>query len=178
MAADRDSRLGKRAQLSSIAGMISAGQLSDEQKQAMAGWAQDGATIADLQQRLKEQFGLGVTYMEARFLVLDLGITIQEAVSDEPPRPKQPEEPEDEAAGADDLTAKNGTVQVTLDQLALPGTLVSGKARFSDGESAVWVLDQLGRPGLDPDTPGYRPSAEDIAEFQRQLSGLLRTRGF
>ena len=31
---------------------------------------------------------------------------------------------------------------------------------------------------LDTDTPGYRPSQEDIMEFQKQLSELVRKNGY
>jgi hypothetical protein len=39
------------------------------------------------------------------------------------------------------------------------------------------MLDQTGRPGLDPDTAGYRPSQEDIMEFQVQLRALIQQSG-
>jgi hypothetical protein len=149
--------------------MFSASKLSEDQKSALHRWAAEGASIADLQKRLKDEFDLGVTYMDARFLVLDLGIELQEA-------PKEAEKkPEDEA------TAKpvpTGKVEVTMDGIALPGALVSGKVSFSDGETGIWMLDQYGRPGLDPDTPGYRPTPEDVADFQRQLSELIRKKGY
>ena len=71
-----------------------------------------------------------------------------------------------------------GTVTVTMDGIALPGALISGKVTFSDGETAIWMLDQYGRPGLDPDTPGYRPVQEDVVEFQKQLSEMVRKKGY
>ena len=163
--------LGKPAAVSSIDPVISARQLTDEQKQALADWAAAGASIAELQQQLKQQFGLGCTYMEARLLVLDLGIEILEPPHEEAnPAPAEGVPSPPPAAAA--------AVSVTIDELALPGALVSGKVRFSDGQSGVWMLDQFGRPTLDPDTAGYRPTQEDIAEFQRQLTTLLQRQGF
>jgi hypothetical protein len=70
-----------------------------------------------------------------------------------------------------------GKVTVTMDALTRPGALVSGKATFSDGETAIWMLDQSGRPGLDPDTPGYRPTQADIMAFQQQLRVLIEKSG-
>jgi len=64
-----------------------------------------------------------------------------------------------------------------MDALTLPGSLVSGKVTFSDGETGVWMIDQTGRPGLDPDTAGYRPSQEDIVEFQKQLREVIKQSG-
>jgi hypothetical protein len=148
--------------------MFSASKLSDDQKSALHRWAAEGASIADLQKRLKEEYDLTVTYMDARFLVLDLGIELQDA-------------PKEEENAAEDLAPPKaeatGVVTVTMDTLALPGALVSGKVSFSDGETGIWMLDQYGRPGLDPDTPGYRPSQEDIVEFQKQLAELVRKKG-
>ncbi len=148
--------------------MFSASKLSDEQKSALHAWAAEGASIADLQKRLKDEFNLSITYMDARFLVLDLGIEINDS-------PKEEAKPDDVAAAK---PVPTGVVTVTMDSLALPGALVSGKVTFSDGETAIWMLDQYGRPGLDADTPGYRPSQEDIIEFQKQLSELVRKSGY
>lgn len=148
------------------AGMFSASKLTDEQKSALKQWAAGGASIADLQKRLRDEFDIAITYMDARFLVLDLGIEIVEA-------PKEEKKP----ATAEDVLSKpvpTGTVTVTMDNIALPGALVSGRVTFSDGETAIWMLDQYGRPGLDADTPGYRPTQEDVIEFQKQLAELVR----
>lgn len=124
--------------------------------------------MADLQRRLKEEFDLGITYMDTRFLVLDLGLELQ----DEPKaEEKKPEDPLPEPV-------PTGAVSVTLDDLVLPGSLVSGRVVFSDGEGGTWLIDQTGRPGLDPDKAGYRPTPEDIAEFQTQLRELLRNKGY
>lgn len=127
--------------------------------------------MSDLQRRMKEDFSIGLTYMETRFLALDLGLEIK--TPEKPVAPK-PVEPDILAAEAN----PPGKVTVTKDTLALPGALISGRVTFSDGETAIWMLDQAGRPGLDPDTPGYRPTAEDITEFQIQLRDLVaRSRG-
>lgn len=147
--------------------MFSASKLSEDQKSALHRWAAEGANIADLQKRLKDEFDLGITYMDARFLVLDLGIELQEAPAEEKKPEEEPVKPE-----------PTGTVAVTMDSIALPGALISGKVTFSDGETAIWMLDQYGRPGLDPDTPGYRPKQEDVIEFQKQLSEMVRKKGY
>ena len=151
------------------AGMFSASKLSEDQKAALHRWAAQGASIADLQKKLKEEFGIGITYMDARFLVLDLGIELVET-------PKEENKPEQEEMVSKPVPT--GTVTVEMDNIALPGALVSGKVTFSDGETGIWMLDQYGRPGLDPDSPGYRPKQEDIVEFQKQLAELVRKQGF
>ncbi|MGB6221769.1 hypothetical protein [Haloferula sp.] len=148
--------------------MFSAKQLTEDQKKSLHQWAAEGASIADLQNRIKEEFQIGMTYMDARFMVLDLGIEIQTAPEEQPKK----EEVVDELK-----PTPTGYVEVTMDSIAMPGALVSGKVTFSDGATAVWLLDQQGRPGLDPDTPGYRPSEEDVMSFQKQLSELIQQQG-
>lgn len=122
--------------------------------------------MSDLQRHIKDEFGFSLTYMDTRFLILDLGIELIE-------EPKEPEKKEVEISAP----VPTGAVSVTMDTLTLPGALVSGKVTFSDGETAIWMLDQTGRPGLDPDTPGYRPIQEDIMEFQNQLRALIQKSG-
>lgn len=131
--------------------------------------------MAELQRRLQDECGVGVTYMEMRFIVLDLGLQLKE-------EPKEttgkPEDPPAEGAGDPAAPAPAGGVRVSVDALAVPGALVSGKVNFSDGQRALWYLDEMGRLGLDPDVAGYRPNPEDINEFQRQLQALLRKSGY
>lgn len=121
--------------------------------------------MSDLQRHLKDDFGISITYMDTRFVILDLGI---ELIEEPKAQPKVEEKP---------VLVPTGVVTVTMDTLTLPGAMVSGKATFSDGETAIWMLDQTGRPGLDPDTPGYRPTQEDIVEFQKQLRALIQKSG-
>ena len=145
--------------------MFTASQLTPDQIAALQQWAAEGATMADLQRHLKEDFGFSITYMDTRFVILDLGIQLVEEPKPEPVAEIKP------------APIPTGTVTVTMDTLTLPGALVSGKVTFSDGESAIWMLDQSGRPGLDPDTPGYRPTQQDIGAFQQQLRALIEKSG-
>ncbi len=122
--------------------------------------------MSELQGHLKDDFGHTLTYMDTRFLILDLGI---ELIEEPKAAPKKEEEKP--------APIPTGVVTLTMDALTLPGALVSGKVCFSDGETGVWMFDQTGRPGLDPDTEGYSPTPEDIKEFQIQLRELIRQSG-
>ncbi len=146
--------------------MFSASKLTPDQIDAIRKRAAEGGSMSDIQKLLKDDFGIAITYMDTRFLVLDLGIELIEAPKETPKEESKP------------APVPTGTVEVTMDSLTLPGSLVSGKVTFSDGETAIWMLDQSGRPGLDPDTPGYRPSQEDVMEFQVQLRSLLQKSGY
>ncbi len=145
--------------------MFSTKQLSGEQITAIQSWAAGGAQLPDIQLRMKEDFGFSLTYMDTRFLVLDLGIEIIVEKMEEP------------AAEIKQAPIPTGAVSVTMDAIAVPGAIVSGKVVFSDGEAGIWMLDQTGRPALDPDTPGYAPSREDVMEFQKQLRALIESSG-
>ena len=152
--------------------MFSAKELTPEQVDGLNQLASEGAKLSDLQRYLKDNENIAVTYMDIRMLVLDLGIQLIEEEKKAEPKPEEIEE----AIEAKETTAAKDSpeaVSVSMDSVAVPGAMVSGKATFSDGETAVWMIDQTGRPGLDPDTPGYRPSEKDVMAFQAQLRALL-----
>lgn len=154
--------------------------LTDEQKAAVTGWIESGASLSDVQKRLREEFQVSLTYLDTRLLVDDLKIKLKEP-EPEPKAPEQPAEadfePEAEilppapAAGA-------GSVKVNIDQIVKPGALISGGVTFSDGERAEWYLDQMGRLALNPSKPGYRPTEKDVLAFQVELQRLARTQGY
>ncbi len=146
--------------------------LSEEHKRSVASWVADGASLAEVQRRLKEECGLSVTYMDVRFLVDDLQLQLKE-------QPKQSEAVERLAAAKQEGESARsappaGGVSVTMDTITKPQALASGKVTFSDGESADWMLDQTGRLGLNPSKPGYRPSEADVMSFQRELQRVAQ----
>ena len=155
--------------------------LDESQRQKVAAWIADGAKLSEIQTRLMSEFGLKFTYMEVRFLVDDLKLT-----------PKDPEPPKVAApvAGATKPADKKtppppteppgatGGVAVTVDQLARPGAIVSGKVAFSDGQQAEWYLDQTGRLGVVPKQQGYKPTAADVQQFQAALQSEMARMGF
>lgn len=57
--------------------MFSASDLSKDQIEIIKGWVAEGAQMADVQKRLKNDFGFNVTYMDTRFLSLDLELDFQ-----------------------------------------------------------------------------------------------------
>lgn len=145
--------------------------LSEDQKAAVFKWIQEGAGPSEIQKLLKEHFQITLTYLETRFLADDLKLNFKEP---EPPAaPPVAAEPEPEPVDPATL----GKVTVTIDQITRPGSMISGKATFSDGQKAEWYLDQTGRLGFNPDTPGYRPAQQDVIDFQVELEKLARSQG-
>ena len=80
----------------------------------------------------------------------------------------------------DEALPAGGGVKVEIDKVTLiPGALASGSVAFSDGVSAKWIIDQMGRPGFtEVSKPGYRPSPEDGQAFMQELSMQLQRRGY
>ena len=164
-------------------------QLTDEQKQKVTAWLAEGLKLSDIQGRLGDEYGLRLTYMDVRLLVDDLKLVPQdppEPVAEKaaPPEPVAPEavapaEPSSLLADpADPAAAPASKISLTVDQIARPGTIVSGNVIFSDGKSATWYLDQTGRLGVTPSEQGYRPPEGDVEEFQVMLDRELAKMGY
>lgn len=164
-------------------------QLSAEQLAQVELWAAEGANLNQVQDRLRTEFGINLTYLDARLLMLDVGVRIK----DKPKEVEKPAEPVPEEATAlpaddetwnedfDDATTETAPavgIQMTADQIAIPGSLISGKVTFSDGVKASWFLDQMGRLGLSGAPQGYQPPPVDVPQFQQQLDILLQKSGF
>ena len=157
--------------------------LDEKQRQQVAAWIADGLKLSEIQNRIASEFGLRVTYMEVRLLVDDLKLTPKDP---EPPKPAPasalaaaPTAPASTLAPDAPIPATPaGGVSVTVDQLARPGAMVSGKVTFSDGQKADWYLDQTGRLGMVPAVQGYKPSAADVQQFQLALQDEMAKIGF
>lgn len=165
--------------------------LTEEQRQRVTAWIVQGAKLSEIQSRLADEFGLKLTYMDTRFLVDDLKL-----VPKDPERPKTPEPavapatpakttpaPDDAVPSheipEDDFPAPAASkVSVTVDQITRPGSLISGKVTFSDGQLADWYLDQMGRLGVVPKQQGYKPSQADVQDFQMALQREVQKLGY
>jgi hypothetical protein len=153
-------------------------RLTPAQISKVSAWVAEGATLSQIQERLSTQLEVAMTYMDVRFLVDDLNLALIEKEE-----PKKPEEPVAEAAPAEAAvpaeTAQGaGVVTVEVDTIAQPHAMVSGHVTFSDGEKADWYIDHQGRPGMAARTPGYRPTPQDITDFQVKLDAALRQAGY
>ena len=147
---------------------------SEEQRQQITRWVEEGVSPGDVQKRIKEEMGVSLTYLDLRLLLDDLkAVPKQEPEPEEPAaEEKSPDPSEDDFGGG-----ASGSVRVTVDQITRPSALVSGKVTFSDGQRAEWYVDTMGRPALHPETPGYRPSQEDIMSFQMELQRAISRSG-
>lgn len=146
-------------------------ELTDEQLESLKDWVRSGESLATVQNRMREEFGVAMTYMDVRFLVDDLGV-VSEVV--EEPEAEVPEEAEE----AEVVEPEVG-VRVEVDAIKRPGALLSGTVIFSDGKSMSWQLDASGQLGLLPgEDPEYRPSPEDVQAFQSELAQVVQSQGY
>lgn len=161
-------------------------QLDEAQRKKVSGWVAEGLKLSEIQNRLSSELGLRMTYMEVRMLVDDLKLVPKDI---EPPKtasplmnagkPPSPASPARPGAAEPVPPPPNapGGVTVSVDQLARPGAMVSGKVTFSDGNKAEWYFDHSGRLALATQKQGYRPPAEDLQEFQAALDVELSKMG-
>jgi hypothetical protein len=152
-------------------------ELTKEQISKVSQWVAEGSSLSVIQGKLSTELGISMTFLDVRFLVDDLNLTLQEK--------EEPKKPEEVVAATDEVLPTEATaagaaagVRVEVDTICRPGTMVSGNVTFSDNQKADWYLDMEGRPGLVPRTQGYRPTQNDIMEFQQKLDGALRQSGF
>lgn len=152
-------------------------ELTQEQKSKVNGWAAEGAGLSEIQNKIFEEFGIKLSFIETRFLVLDLGTKIKD--KEEPKEKKEDAEQEKSVDEfEDELNKADGGVSVSISPLARPGFAMTGEVVFSDGVKGEWAITADGRLALDPEQKGYRPSEEDLKAFQVELRNIISKQGY
>lgn len=181
--------------------MFNAKKLTNDQIATIQQWAADGDQLNDIQKKMESEMELKLTYMDVRFLMLDLEITIRDIAAEEAAKQAEldalnpiehpvdadmaemmeelsgiPEEPLDEAppvtAQANPPATGASSVTVTVDAIAKPGLMATGRVTFSDGQAGDWYIDDRGL-GIDPDNDDCAPTKSDIEAFQKELQRLM-----
>ena len=140
-------------------------QLSSEQIAQLKQWAADGLDLNAMQKRMNEEMDLRLTYMDARFLLLDLHIDLV--------APKPAEEDKKQTPFSAEIPLPTGVTQVTIDEITPPHALLCGKVNFMSGARGTWSIDKMGRIDWTP-TSG-EPTADDIKSFESELQKVLRS---
>lgn len=124
-------------------------KINTEQLEMVRLWASQGIDLNGIQKNLVAECGVHLTYMEVRFLLLDYGIEIarqQEAPKPAPAPQPQAEQPAAPAPVADPMTgAAPVKPTMSLDDIQIPGTILSGKCEFPSGTKVAWQIDQMGQ---------------------------------
>ena len=156
---------------SQVSYIMSQSSFTPEQIEQIRTLAETLRSVGELQTQINETFGTRLTYLETRFLMDDFALELAEPKSSVPePKPQTSNDPL-EGDVVDE--GNSGSVKVSVDPVTRPGKVVNGTVTFSDGKTANWGLDALGRLSLSPTQIGYRPSQEDMIQFQEALQEQL-----
>lgn len=134
-------------------------KLTPEQKKSVSSWIAAGASISDVQKRLRDELQLSLTYIDTRFLIDDLGLELQVKKPAIPARAADLGAPA--AGGPGSAPAPGGPLDAAAELVDEGGPLDDGgDAGLADdmmpaagadnavGGGAVTVeLDRLTRPG-------------------------------
>ena len=124
-------------------------KVNAEQLEMVRQWAAQGIDLNGIQKNLVAECGVHLTYMEVRFLLLDHGIEIAQPQEAPAPAPAPQPEPAPEPAPAPAADPMTGAVPVkptmSLDDIQIPGTILSGKCEFPSGTKVAWQIDQMGQ---------------------------------
>ena len=156
----------------------------NEIKKTVLEGLQKGLTLTDIQKTLHEK-GEIITFLDLRLLASELENLDWKTLAGEkePPKKeaaitKENEEVDAELEGAEsdeisgDKGEWSGATVIEVSKLVRPGAALSGSVKFASGVKADWVLDQMGRLGLEK--PTGKPTPEDIKEFQVELQKKLQ----
>ncbi len=139
--------------------------LSDDQIATLRKWAEDGLDLNGIQKALTEQMGIHMTFMDMRFLLLDLGIELRS--------PAAEASATDSSAPEAPAAAPSGQLKVTVDEVKQPGVFLSGQVTFPTGARATWLIDARGSVSWEPILG--EPSEDDLNAFQKELGHIIRT---
>lgn len=102
---------------------------SEEQKAAIAVWVDEGASLSEIQKRINSTFGQSITYMELRFLVDDLRLTLKDKPTPKNEKNNAPAANDDVLSVGDTADYAGGSYQ------SAAGAPADGGDDFSDDET-------------------------------------------
>ncbi len=141
-------------------------------------WAAQGIDLNGIQKNLTEE-GVSIRFMDLRFLLLDHNIEIAEILTPTPaPAPEAAQAPAVDSAptappapAAAPASTTAAMVKVSLDELQIPGTMLSGKALFGSGIRGAWSFDATG--AFSWNDLSDRPTETELQAFQHELNLIL-----
>jgi len=165
-----------------------------EIKKFIAEQLSKGVSLTDIQKLLSSEKGVVMTFLELRLLASEIENVDWAKQNKEESKPKDisPDKlsgkapPDDEEVFADEEDGfenehdeavmegepvSSGKTTVEMNKIARPGAIASGSVNFGSGAKAEWILDSLGRVGLDK--AQGKPTPQDVQEFQMELQKLL-----
>ena len=160
---------------------------NEERKLIVGQLLAEGRTLSQIQDYLHKEKNDPITYMDLRLLLSEMPdaklpekelpktvlptassaatVGAKAALKDRPSAPATKEAP------------ARGRLSISVDQMPVPGSTLSGYARFSSGAKAHWFLDEMGRLGLEPELGTGKPTQADMQEFSTELRRMLQQAG-
>ena len=115
--------------------------LTPEQKTSVASWIAAGDNLSAVQKKLREQFQLSLTYMDVRFLVDDLDLTLKDPVAKADTSDLAKAKPAD-ASKPTPPTEKKGLLEKAKEQL--------GQGKTADADMPAEDADTIEEDALPP----------------------------
>ena len=153
-------------------------------KRFVAQKLQEGIKLSDIQNLLADELDCRMTFLDLRLLAAELEdvdwsqFDPKEKKAEEAPAPAAPAADEATSAAepaadsaAEAAPAAAGSTVVELSRLSRPGAMAHGTVTFASGVTAEWLIDEMGRLGLDK--VSGQPTEQDIQEFQVELRKLF-----
>ena len=123
--------------------------LAPEQTATVASWLAAGDNLSQVQKKLRDQFGVALTYMDVRFLVDDLNLQIK----DPPPKP-EPAKPAAASPSGSTATAarpappeKKGFIEKAKEKLGLGGAEPADTPPGDDVEDDAALAEEFPAAG-------------------------------
>ncbi|MDD5728055.1 MAG: hypothetical protein PHV59_05770 [Victivallales bacterium] len=145
-------------------------------KKFMAQKLSEGRSLAEIQKLIEEEFQQRMTFLEVRLMasnLVDWEKEVEKANADrEAEKTEQAENAEDDVTNDSSAASDSpGKCVVELSKLVKPGAIAHGSVKFPSGASGSWLLDQMGRLGLEKTSA--KPTEEDLQAFQQELQKLF-----
>ena len=160
---------------------------NEERKSIVGELLAKGQTLSQIQDYLHKEKDDPITYMDLRLLLSEMpnaklpekeGRKTVLSTSGAPAGTEAKIAPKNSAVpAAAKESGAGGRLSISIDQTPLPGSMLSGYARFSSGARAHWFLDDMGRLGIDPELGTGKPTQTDMQEFSSELRRLLQQTG-
>ena len=151
---------------------------NEERKEIVRKLLAEKRTLSEIQDYLSKEKGDSITYMELRLLLSEMPeVKLPEK---EPPKVHTPARESPLATSGTAAPAhpeKGAKLSIGVDQVPQPGAMLSGYARFSSGAKAHWMIDEMGRLGLEPELGSSKPTPKDMQEFTVELKRMLEQSG-
>jgi hypothetical protein len=150
---------------------------NEERKQVVGDLLTKGHTLSQIQDYFHKEKNDPITYMDLRLLLSEMPDA--KLPEKELPKTLLPTEapPAAKLPAAEKEPAASGKLSISVDQVPAPGAMLSGYARFPSGAKAHWLLDEMGRLGVDPELGSGKPTPQDMQEFTTELRRMLQQTG-